>query len=96
MGRFSNLKKNKKYGYTPRYYDGKGDGNPFKIEHKLDRFRTTADAPGGIKSRWSRAMSDMRQEGDSQLKIRFLIILAVLILIVLFILDFDLSIFFPD
>lgn len=95
MGRFSRLRKNKKYSYKPRYFDDKGEGNPFKIEHKLDRYRTTVDHPGGLKSRFRKAMSDLRQEGDRYQRLRFLIILIVLLLIVLYILDFDLSIFFP-
>ena len=96
MGRFSRLRKNKKYEYQPRYYDDQGGGSPFKIQHRLDKFRTTAEGPGGLKSRWSRAMGDMRQKGDRNLRLRFWVILAILILIVLYILDFDLSIFFPN
>ena len=96
MGRFSGLRKNKKYDYHPRFYDNQGRGNPFKIEHKLDRYRTTADGQGGLKTRWTRAMGDLRQQGDHNQQYRFLIILAVLILVVLYILDFDLSVFFPD
>jgi hypothetical protein len=93
MGRFSKLRKNKKYDYQPRFYDSQGQGNPFKIQHKLDQFRTTADGPGGLKTRWHRAMGDMRQQGDRYQQYRFWIILAILILIVLYILDFDLSVF---
>ncbi|MFM1878349.1 MAG: hypothetical protein RLZZ241_1215 [Bacteroidota bacterium] len=96
MGRFSRLRKNKKYDYHPRFYDNQGQGSPFKIEHKLDQFRTTAEGPGGLKTRWNRALGDLRQEGDTQQRYRFLIILAILIFIALFILDFDLSIFFKD
>lgn len=95
MGRFTRLRKNKKYEYQPRYYD-QGSGNPFKIEHKLDKFRTTVEGPGGLKTRWSRAMGDLKQAGDRNIRWRFWIILAVLVLIVLYILDFDLSIFFAD
>lgn len=96
MGRFSKLRKNKKYSYKPRYFDDKGEGNPFKIEHKLDRFRTTAEGQGGLKTRWNRAFADMKRQGDTNLRLRFWIILAILLLIVLYILDFDLSIFFPN
>jgi hypothetical protein len=95
MGRFSKLRKNKKYEYKPRFFDDGGEGSPFKIEHKLDRYRSTADAPGGLKNRFRNAMSDLKQEGDRHATLRFWIILLVLILIVLYILDFDLSIFFP-
>lgn len=38
-------------------------------------------------------MDDLQTEGDRNLKIRFWIIVAVLILLFLFIIDFDLSIF---
>ncbi len=94
MGRFTKLRKNKKFSYAPRYYDDKGEGNPFKIEHKLDKYRSTVDAPGGLKGRFNSAMADIKNQGDRNLKIRMIIILAVLILIFLYIIDFDLSIFF--
>lgn len=96
MGRFSKLRKNKKYSYKPRYFDDKGEGNPFKVQHKFDKYRSTVDSPGGIKRRWKSALSDLKQQGDRNLKLRFWIILAILLLIVLYILDFDLSIFFPE
>lgn len=93
MGRFTKLRKNKKYNYRPRYFDDKGEGNPYKIEHKLDRFRSTVETPRGIKSKFNRAMSDLRKGGDQHYKFRMLIIIAVLIFIFLYIIDFDLSIF---
>lgn len=95
MGRFTKLRKNKKYGYKPRYYDANDGGNPFKIEHKLDKYRSTVDHPGGLKSRFRNAMTDLKREGDRHHRLRMLIIIGILVLIVLFILDFDLSIFFP-
>lgn len=85
------LRKNKSFNYSPRYY--KGEGNPFKIEHKLDQFRTTAHSQKGLKNKLSSAVDDLKTEGDRNLKIRFLVILAVLILLFLYIIDFDLSIF---
>ncbi len=94
LSKFTRLRGNKKYNYTPRYFDDKGKGNPYKLEHKFDEFRSTVDAPRGLKGKFGNAMSDMRREGDRNLKIRMIIILAVLILIVLYIIDFDLSIFF--
>ena len=85
------LRKNKSFNYSPRYY--KGEGNPFKIEHKLDKFRTTAHSQRGIKNKLSSAVDDLKTQGDRNLKKRFIIILAVLILLFLYIIDFDLSIF---
>lgn len=96
MGKFSKLRKNRKYNYTPRYYDDKGEGSPFKMEPKLDKYRTTVDAPRGLKGKFSNAMSDIRKTGDQNLKLRMLIIIAILILIFLYIIDFDLSIFYSN
>ena len=93
MGRFSRLRKNKKFDYNPRYYD-KGEGNPFKIERKLDKFRTTYNTAGGIKGKFRRAMQDRSRKGDPNLRLRMLVIIAILVLIFLYIIDFDLSIFF--
>ncbi len=94
MGKFSKLRKNKKFSYSPRYYDDQGRGNPFKIEHKLDKFRSTVGSEGNLKGRFSGAMADSRRQGDRYLGTRLLIITAILLLIFLYIIDFDLSIFF--
>lgn len=96
MGIFTKLRKNKKFGYSPRYYNDNGEGSPFKIQHKFDRYRTTVDTQGGLKGRFKNAMADLRRAGDTHTKTRFLIILAVLILIFLYIIDFDLSIFYDS
>lgn len=91
MRNFLKLRKNRSFDYTPRYY--KGEGNPFKIEHKLDKFRSTAHTQRGLKNKLSSAMDDLKTEGDKNIKLRFWIIFAILVLIFLFIIDFDLSIF---
>ncbi|MGX1929419.1 riboflavin synthase subunit beta [Flagellimonas sp. 2504JD4-2] len=91
MRNFLKLRKNRTYNYSPRYY--KGEGNPYKIEHKLDKYRSTAHTQRGLKNKVSSAMDDLKTEGDKNLKLRFLIIVAVLILLFLYIIDFDLSIF---
>lgn len=85
------LKKNKTFNYSPRYY--KGEGNPYKIEHKLDKFRSTANTRRGLKNKFSSAMDDLKVEGDRNLKLRFWIIVGILVLLFLFVIDFDLSIF---
>ena len=95
LSKFTRLRRNKKFEYSPRYFDDKGKGNPFKIEPKFDKYRSTLDTPRGLKGKFSNAMADMRRKGDRNLKIRMIVIIAILVLIVLFILDFDLTIFFP-
>lgn len=82
---------NKKYGYQPRYYKGKH--NPYEIGHMFDDQRHTAHQSRGLLGKWYSAMFDAQTEGDRKVWLRLGLISAVLILIVLFILDFDLTIF---
>ena len=82
---------NKKFDYQPRYY--KGEGNPFKIEHKLDQFRTTAGKNKGIKSKFSDAFDELKNP-DKKANKTIIYIVLILIFIFLYIIDFDLSIFF--
>ncbi|WP_142783738.1 riboflavin synthase subunit beta [Changchengzhania lutea] len=88
------LRKNKKYGYTPRYFDNNGEGNPFEIKHKFDDYRQTVGSNRGLKTKVNNALNDYKTNPDRQANRRVLIIIGVLLLIFLFIIDFDLSIFF--
>ena len=62
MRNFLKLRRNREFEYKPRYY--KGQGNPYKIEHKLDKFRTTAHHQRGIKNKFSNAFDDLKNEGE--------------------------------
>lgn len=92
MGIFK-LRKNKKFNYTPRYYDDKGEGSPYIIKHKFDEFRKTVGSNKGIKSKFNDAIEDYKNPDNAANK-RILIIIAILVLVFLIIIDFDLSIFF--
>ncbi|KOY52481.1 hypothetical protein [Polaribacter dokdonensis] len=81
---------NKKFDYQPRYY--KGEGSPFKIEHKLDKFRTTTGKNKGIKSKFTDAINDLKTSDQGTNKTIIYIIL-ILVFGFLYIIDFDLSIF---
>lgn len=85
-------KKNKKYNYKPMYYSNESDGSPFEIKGKFDEYRTTLGS-NGLKTRFQRAVNDYKEGMDSALKKRLLIIIAILILLFLWFIDFDLSIF---
>jgi hypothetical protein len=88
------VRKNKKFSYTPRYFDDKGQGNPFEIKHKFDDFRKTVGSNNGFKTKIVNALDDLKSNPDKQADRRVLIIIAVLVLVFLFIIEFDLSIFF--
>lgn len=92
MGLFK-LRKNKRFSYTPRHFDTKGEGSPFEIKHKFDEYRTTVGT-NNFKTKLHNALADLKGEKDKVANRRILIIIAILVLIFLFIIDFDLSIFF--
>jgi len=87
-------RKNKKYNYKPRYY--KGEGSPYEVKHKFDDYRTTVNPAKGLKGKFNAAVDDYKSNRDSSVNRRVLIIVSVLILLFLLIIDFDLSIFFPQ
>jgi hypothetical protein len=87
------LRKNKKFDYEPRYYENNGEGSKYEFKGKFDEYRTTLGTQGGIKSRFRNAFAELRKEQDKSVNRRMLIIIGVLLLIFLFIIDFDLSIF---
>lgn len=93
MGIFKS-RKNKRYSYTPRHFDDKGEGNPFEIKHKFDDYRKTVGSNSGLKTKINNAFDELKESPNREVNRRILIIVAVLILIFLFIIDFDLSIFF--
>jgi len=95
MGIFK-LRKNKKFNYIPRHYDDKGEGNPFEIKHKFDEYRKTVGNNSGLKNKINHALDDLKNNPDQTANRRILIIVGILILLFLFIIDFDLSIFLSN
>lgn len=89
MGLFK-LRKNKKFNYEPRYY--KGDSSPFEIKHKFDDQRVTIQKTN-LKGKFINALADVKNS-DRQTNNRIGIILLILVFVVLWFIDFDLSIFF--
>ncbi|MFT6700135.1 MAG: hypothetical protein ACJAVD_001647, partial [Porticoccaceae bacterium] len=73
-----------------RYY--KGDGSPYKIEHKLDQFRNTTGKNKGLKTKFSSAINELKnaEKGSNRTVIY---IILILVFVFFYIIDFDLSIF---
>ena len=84
-------RKNKKFDYKPRYFEG--EGNPYEINHKFDQFRTTTGKNKGLKAKLKSAVEEFRNTENKGINKTILVIIGILILIFLFIIDFDLSIF---
>jgi hypothetical protein len=90
MGIFK-TRSNKKFNYTPRFYEG--DNNPYEIKHKFDDFRTTVGKTN-LKGKFENAIEDYKT-ADASVNRRIFIIVGILFLIFLLIIGFDLSIFLP-
>jgi hypothetical protein len=93
MGIFK-TRKNKRFSYQPRYYKPNEEGaNPFEIKHKFDDYRKTVGS-AGLKTKFTNAIDELKARPDRDTNRRLLIIISILLLVFLFIIDFDLSIFF--
>jgi hypothetical protein len=87
-----NRRKNKSYDYEPRFFKSSDGSKPFEIKHKFDDHRTTVQNTG-LKGKLSNAVGDFKQGSDVVVKNRIYIIVAVLVLIFLWLIEFDLTIF---
>mgnify|MGYP001330920058 FL=1 len=88
------LKKNKRYNYTPRYYRGKSEGNLYDFDSKFSKYRETFNE-NDFGKQWQEARLQMRTKKNRAISLRLLLIILALVFLSLYILDFDLSIFFP-
>ena len=86
------LNKNRRYNYTPRYYEGKEISNIYEFDSKFSKYRDTYNA-NDIGQKWEEARLESRTRSNRAFSPLLLVIIAVLCLILLFIIDFDLSIF---
>ena len=87
------FKKNRK-AVESLNYKGSEEGSPFEIKHKFDDYRKTVGSNNGLKTKFTNALDDLKNNPDREANRRIIIIIAALVLVFLFIIDFDLSIFF--
>jgi hypothetical protein len=86
-------RKNKKFGYEPRYYKSTKEGSPFEMEHKFDKYRKTVGNTNGWKTKFENAIQDLREGSDRRGRLTLVVIILGLVLVFLYIIDFDLTIF---
>ncbi|MGB1971526.1 MAG: hypothetical protein ACPHSE_03430 [Flavobacteriaceae bacterium] len=86
------LNKNRRYNYTPRYYQGKEIENPYDFDSKFSKYRETYNA-NDFGKKWDVARQNSRNRNNRTFSPLLLLIIALLTLIFLVIIDFDLSIF---
>ena len=86
------LRKNKRYNYTPRYFKGKELNNIYDFDSKFLKYRETHNK-NDFGQQWRNKRLEMRVNKNRHFSMRLVIIITLLILLALYILDFDLSIF---
>lgn len=85
-------KPNDRFNYTPRYYKGKDDDNPYDFATKFDKYRETYNK-NDVGNQWREARFASRNRSNRGFNSTILIIVLVLVFLFLWIIDFDLSIF---
>lgn len=93
---YKGLPRNKRFNYTPRYYKGKSEVDESKYEGtKFDAYAEALNK-NDIAGQWHETRINSRNRGNSEFNKTILIIIAILVLIFLYIIDFDLSIFYSN
>lgn len=89
---FKGLSKNKRFNYTPMHYEGKEDVDTSQYPTKFDAY---ADAynKNDISGIWHENRLKNRTRNNYGFNRTILVLIGILVLIFLFIIDFDLSIF---
>lgn len=85
-------KQNKRYNYTPRYYNGKEKGNPYDFGTKIEKARDSYNEID-FGNHWRDARKSGRTRSNRGLNRTILLIIAILVFLFLWLIDFDLSIF---
>ena len=85
-------KPNDRFNYTPRYYKGKDEKNPYDFATKFDQYRETYNK-NDFGNHWRDARYASRNRSNRGFNKTILIIIAILVFLFLWIIDFDLSIF---
>jgi|SRR5699024_10710818 len=83
---------NRRYNYTPRYYNGKKDEHPFEFDSKFHKYQEMHNAVD-FGAHWKEDRINSRNRKNRGVNRRLIYIIAILIFIFLWIIDFDLSIF---
>lgn len=85
-------RKNSRYNYTPRYYKGKDTGNIYEFDSKFTKYKNATNAID-FGSQWADARDSSRNRGNRGINKQIVYIILILVLVFLWIIDFDLSIF---
>ena len=89
-----NLKKNRRFNYTPRFFRGKEDIS-INFESKISKSRDQYNSIDmGVN--WSDQRHKKRNTGNRGVNLTLILTVIFLILVFLYIIDFDLTIFYTN
>tara|TARA_R110002012_G_scaffold321191_3_gene548010 strand:- start:62509 stop:62805 length:297 start_codon:yes stop_codon:yes gene_type:complete len=86
------LRKNNSFKYVPRYSESEAASNPYSFDSKFSKYKNSANL-SDFRGQWGEARKAGRTKGNREINMRLLAIIAVLVFIVLWFFDFDLSLF---
>ncbi|MGJ8549158.1 hypothetical protein [Winogradskyella wichelsiae] len=86
------LPRNKRFNYTPRYYKGKEEVEGSQYASKFDAYADTYNK-NDFSGKWHENRVNLRNRNNTGFNKTIYILIAFFILVFLFIIDFDLSIF---
>jgi hypothetical protein len=89
---FKGLSRNKRFNYTPMYYSGKEDVDTSQYDTKFDAFADTYNK-NDFSGQWHESRIKNRTRNNSGFNKTIYLLIAIFVLIFLYIIDFDLSIF---
>ena len=89
-----NLKKNRRFNYTPRFFRGKEDIS-INFESKISKSRDQYNSID-MGMNWSDQRHKKRNTGNRGVNLTLILNVIFLILVFLYIIDFDLTIFYTN
>jgi hypothetical protein len=89
-----NLKKNRRFNYTPRFFRGKEDIS-INFESKISKSRDQYNSID-MGMNWSDQRHKKRNTGNRGVNLTLILTVIFLILVFLYIIDFDLTIFYTN
>ena len=87
------LEKNKRFNYNPRYYKEKSVQNIYAFDSIFSKNRNYTSS-SDFSSKWKEERLSYRNRSNKNFSTKIIVIASILVLIFLFIIDFDLSIFY--
>ena len=89
-----NLNKNRRFNYTPRFFRGKEDIS-INFESKISKSRDQYNSID-MGMHWSDQRDKKRNTGNRGVNLTLILFVDFLILVFLYIIDFDLTIFYTN